>query len=57
MHRGENEMPTDIQYKDDLRKEKIYNEELRELIVNGETEKAIEKIDKTLQRINESLQD
>lgn len=51
------EMPTDIQYKDELRKEKIYNEELKELIETGQDDKALEKIQKTLQRISESLQD
>ena len=46
-------VPTDIQFKDDLRKEEIKLEELLNLLKNQEYEKLQEK----LKRVRESLQD
>ena len=50
-------MPTDIQYKDELRKDKIKVEEQIELLKNREYERLLKKLEKDLARINESLQD
>ena len=51
------DMPTDIQYKDELRKDKIKVEEQIELLKNREYERLLKKLEKDLARINESLQD
>lgn len=51
------EQPMNIGYKDALRREKIYNEELKELIESDDKEKALKKIERTLNRISESLLD
>ena len=53
----EDYMPTDIQYKDELRKDKIKVEEQIELIKNKEYDRLLKKLEKDLTRINESLQD
>ena len=45
-------MPTDIQFKDDLRKE-----ELLSLLKNQEYEKLQKKLERDLKRVRESLQD
>ncbi len=50
-------MPTDIQYKDQLRKDLIDYELIAELLENGETEKALELVRKHIDRITSSLQD
>ncbi len=50
-------MPTDIQYKDQLRKDLIDYEIIAELLKNGEVDKAIELVNKHIDRINSSLQD
>lgn len=50
-------MPTDIQYKDELRKDKIKVEEQIELLKNKEYDRLLKKLEKDLARINESLQD
>lgn len=51
-------MPTtDLQYKDDLRKQRDDWQEIIEYINNNELEKAKKKAEKILNRINESLQD
>lgn len=50
-------MPTDIQYKDQLRKDLIDYELITELIEKGETEKALELLHKHIERIKSSLQD
>lgn len=52
-----NEMPTDIQYKDQLRKELIEFELILEMLKSNNIEKAIELIQKHIDRINSSLQD
>lgn len=50
-------MPTDIQYKDQLRKDLIDYELITELLENGETEKALKLLYKQIERIKSSLQD
>lgn len=50
-------MPTDIQFKDDLRKELIMYEDYLDLLKNGEIEKLKKKFEDNIKRINESLQD
>ncbi len=50
-------MPTDIQYKDQLRKDLIDYEIIVDLLKKGDTEKAIELLNKHIDRINSSLQD
>ena len=56
--RGEEyNMPTDIQFKDDLRKEEIRIENELELLENKEYEKLKKKLERDLKRVRESLQD
>ena len=50
-------MPTDIQFKDDLRKEEIRIENELELLENKEYEKLKKKLERDLKRVRESLQD
>lgn len=50
-------MPTDIQFKDELRKELIMYKEYLKLLENGEYDKLKEKFNNNIERINESLQD
>jgi hypothetical protein len=50
-------MPTDIQFKDDLRKEEIRIEEELELLNNKEYVKLQKKLERDLKRVRESLQD
>lgn len=50
-------MPTDIQFKDELRKELIEKEERLEMLENKEYEKLKKKYLKDIERIKESLQD
>lgn len=52
-----NDMPTDIQFKDDLRKELMMYEDYLDLLENGNTEKLKKKFKDNIKRINESLQD
>lgn len=51
------EMSTDIQFKDELRKEEIRIEEELELIKNKEYEKLQKKLERELKRVRDSLQD
>lgn len=51
------QMSTDIQFKDELRKEKIRIEDELELLKNKEYEKLQRKLERDLNRVNESLQD
>jgi hypothetical protein len=51
------EMPTDIQYKDELRKERIMYQEYLELLENGEKEKLRKKFTENIKRIEASLRD
>ena len=56
--RGEEyNMPTDIQFKDDLRKEEIRIENELELLENKEYDKLKRKLERDLKRVRESLQD
>ena len=56
--RGEEyNMRTDIQFKDDLRKEEIRIENELELLENKEYDKLKKKLERDLKRVRESLQD
>ena len=56
--RGEEyNMPTDIQFKDDLRKEEIRIENELELLENKEYDKLKKKLERDLKRVRESLHD
>lgn len=59
MERGERmvEMPTDIQFKDELRKEEIRIENELELLENKEYDKLKKKLERDLKRVRDSLQD
>lgn len=50
-------MPTNNELKNDLRIQRDYLIEIKNLITENEPGKAIDKIDMILHRINESLQD
>ena len=50
-------MPTDIQFKDDLRKEEIRIVNELELLENKEYDKLKKKLERDLKRVRESLQD
>ena len=58
---GENmevmEMPTDMQYKDSLRKDKFLNDLVIETLKNGDTEKALEYLEKDNERIEKVLEE
>ena len=51
------DMPTDIQFKDELRKEEIRIEDELELLENKEYEKLKKKLERDLKRVRDSLQD
>ncbi len=48
---------TDLQYKDDLRKQRDDWQEIIEYLDNNDPEKAKKKAEKILKRIHESLED
>lgn len=48
---------TDIQFKDDLRKELIMLERFKELAEADKKEELLKELDKEIKRINASLQD
>lgn len=50
-------MPTDNQFKDDLRKERILYKELLENLNNKEYERLKKKLETELERVEASLQD
>ena len=50
-------MPTDMQYKDGLRKDKFLNDLVIEAIRNGNTEKALEYLEKDKERIVKALEE
>lgn len=50
-------MPTDIQFKDNLRKEQIMYKEYLELLESEDFERLKQKFQDNLDRINASLQD
>lgn len=51
------EMPSDLQYKDELRKEKIRIENELEMLEKKEYAQLEKKLKRDLERIRESLQD
>ena len=50
-------MPTDMQYKDGLRKDKFINDLIIEAIENGNNEKALEYLKKNNERITKALEE
>lgn len=50
-------MPTDIQFKDDLRKELMMYKDYLDLLESGDIEKLKKKFEDNINRISESLQD
>lgn len=50
-------MPTDMQYKDSLRKDKFLNDLIIETLKNGNTEKALEYLEKDNERIEKALEE
>lgn len=50
-------MPTDIQYKDGLRKDKFLNDLIIEAIQNGDYKKALEYLEKDNERIAKALEE
>lgn len=50
------EMPTDLQYKDELRKERIRIEDELELLRDKEYEKLEKKLERDLSRVIESIE-
>lgn len=50
-------LPTDMQYKDGLRKDKFLNDLIIEAIKNGNPEKALEYLEKDNERIEKVLEE
>jgi len=50
-------MPTDMQYKDGLRKDKFLNDLIIEAIKNGDSERALEYLRKDNERIEKALEE
>lgn len=50
------EMPTDLQYKDELRKERIRIEDELEMLRSKEYEKLEKKLERDLARVNEGIE-
>lgn len=50
-------MPTDMQYKDNLRKDKFLNELVIDAIKKGDYEKALEYLEKNNERIEKALEE
>lgn len=50
-------MPTDMQYKDGLRKDKFLNDLIIEAIKDGDTEKALKYLEKDNERIEKALEE
>lgn len=50
-------IPTDMQYKDGLRKDKFLNDLVIEAIKSGNTEKALEYLEKDNERIYKTLEE
>lgn len=49
--------PTDMQYKDNLRKDKFLNDIIIEALENNNTEKALEYLKKDNERIEKALEE
>lgn len=54
---GVDKMPTDMQYKDNLRKDKFLNDLIIEALKNGDTQKALEFLERDNQRIEKALEE
>lgn len=54
---GDETMPTDMQYKDGLRKDKFLNDLIIEAIQSGNAEKALEYLLKDNERIAKALEE
>ena len=50
-------MPTDMQYKDSLRKDKFLNDLIIETLKDGNTKKALEYLEKDNERIEKALEE
>ncbi|MCI5731480.1 MAG: hypothetical protein MR304_08040 [Eubacterium sp.] len=50
-------MPTDMQYKDGLRKDKFLNDLVIEAIKNNDSQKALEYLEKDNERIEKALEE
>lgn len=50
-------MPTDMQYKDGLRKDKFLNDLIIEALQNGNVEKALEYLERDNERIEKALEE
>ena len=50
-------MPTDMQYKDGLRKDKFLNDLILEALRNGQVDKAMEYLEKDNERICKALEE
>lgn len=50
-------MPTDVQYKDGLRKDKFLNDLIIETLKKGDIEKALEYLELNGERINKALEE
>lgn len=51
------QMPADMQYKDSLRKDKFLNDLVIETLKSGNTEKALEYLEKDNERIAKALEE
>lgn len=51
------DMPTDMQYKDSLRKDKFLNDLIIEQLKSGNSEKALEYLEKDNERIEKALEE
>lgn len=51
------EMPTDMPYKDSLRKDKFLNDLIIEQLKNGNPKKALEYLEKDNERIEKALEE
>lgn len=54
---SDNYMPTDMQYKDGLRKDKFLNDLIIEAIKNNEIKKALEYLERDNERIEKALEE
>ena len=50
-------MPTDMQYKDGLRKDKFLNDLIIEAIKNGDIDRALEYLERDNERIEKALEE
>lgn len=50
-------MPTDVSYKDNLRKDRFLNDLIIEAIKNGDNEKALEYLERDNERVDKALEE